>query len=314
MKIVFLGTSQYAVPSLELLSVSDHTIVCVVTQPDKKSGRHLKLNPSPVKVKASLLRLNIYQPENINNEACIQYLKTMTPDLFVLVAYGQILSKALLDIPKKMSINLHLSLLPKYRGAAPVNWCIINGEKVTGVSVIKMTKEMDAGEIISQQEVKISDSDTSLTLGERLSKIGANLLLTTVDMIEKGNFSLKVQDDASATFAPKLKKKDGLLNWNDSCLKLYNKIRGLQPWPSTYTYLNGRLLKIIEGRPYLKKDIQDVINGQVIDVHPEKGILVKVKDGVIGIKRLQLEGSRVMDFLEFARGHNIKNVVLKTHK
>lgn len=305
MKIVFFGTSGFAVPSLKALAGSGHKVLLAVTQPDKKKGRHLRLAPPPLKEIATALDIPVFQPEDASDAESVERLRQLNADLFVVVSFGQILKRPLLDLPTKFSINLHASLLPKYRGAAPINWAIINGEKKTGVTVFKLEEGMDAGDIILDQTVDIRDEDNSVGLGERLSSVGAGVLINAVDLINKGGVVFKKQDKGLVSFAPKLKKSDGLLDWNLPALRLHNRVRGLLPWPSAFTGLNGRMLKILETKVIYGRD-KAGHPGQIVGIEAEIGILVKTSGGCLAIRRLQLEGLRPMGFEEFLRGHRLE--------
>ena len=307
MNIIFFGTSDFAVPSLKRLLGSKHEVVSLVTQPDRKKGRRQVVSPPPTKVAALSLGVPVFQPEDVSDQNSIEYLKKLGADLFVVVSFGQILKKEILAIPKLYCINLHGSLLPKYRGAAPTNWAIINGERATGVSVIKMNERMDAGDIISRKELEVKEKDTNLSLSERLKLTGAELLLETIESISKGIATFRRQDDKQATYAPKLKKKDGLINWEEPSLKVHNKVRGFIPWPGAYTYFEGRILKIwkTEVLEIAAERIKAGSFGEVIDIIKDKGIIVSTGSGAILIKELQLEGKKVLDCDSFIRGHMI---------
>ncbi len=305
MNIVFFGSSNFAVPSLKALKTSGHTISCVVTQPDKKKGRGLSLGATAIKELAREFNLKIYQPENINIPEAIKLLKTLNPDLFIVIAYGQILSQEVLDIPKIFAINVHASILPKYRGAAPINWALIKGEKVTGITVIKMVKKMDAGPVIQQKEVEISNEDTAITLEDKLSHFAAHLLLTTLSSIENSNYNLITQDENKISFAPKLKKEDGRIDWNKPACDIYNLIKGTLGWPGAFTHCQGKLLKIYRAESLKVSKCQSVGSpGEIMEISKE-GIVVSCAEGSLIIQELQLEGKRRMTIEEFITGHKI---------
>ncbi len=305
MNIIFFGTSKFAVPSLECLARPGNKILAVVTQPDRKKGRLLRPSYPAIKDCALKLGLEIFQPEpnGLNDIGFIEKLKSKKPDLFVVVSYGNILKKQVLQIPSKFCINLHGSLLPKYRGAAPVNWTIINGDQITGVTVIKMNERMDEGDIIIKKQVPVLTMDTSESLSTRLSSEGSQLLLEAVYLIEKNSFELEKQDDSQATYAPKLKKQDGLINWNKPALEVENHIRGVQPWPGAYTYLGGKLIKILKVGIYGSKSSSKP--GEIIGIEKD-GILVSAGSGAIVIEELQPESSKRMDVTAFLAGHKVK--------
>jgi methionyl-tRNA formyltransferase len=263
------------------------------------------LEGTPTKNAALEAGLKIYQPQNTNTEESIEFLKTLNADLFVVIAYGQILSQEILDIPKIFSINLHASLLPKYRGAAPINWAIIRGEKTTGVTVIKMTARMDAGAIIMQKETAINNEDTAVTLEDKLSNLGAQALLESLTAIEDNKFNLTAQDERGLSFAPKLKKKDGLINWKEPAGEISNLIRGCLGWPGAFTYYKGKLLKIYKAEVSLLPQLSSPPpQGEIIKVD-KSGIVVAAGDGGIIIEELQIEGSKRMNAEEFVAGHKV---------
>lgn len=305
MRIIFFGTSGFAIGSLKALKASGHELVLVVIQPDAKKGRRLHLTPPPIKEIATGLNIPVYQPQDVSSAESIEKLKALNADLFVIVAFGQLFKKAALAVPKKFAINLHASLLPKYRGAAPINWAIINGEKKTGVSVFRLEEKMDAGDIILDREVDIREEDNAVTLGEKLSEAGAKILVEAIDLIARNKVSFKKQNESKASFAPKLKKADGLIDWNLTAAKLHNMVRGLMPWPGAYTIFDGKTIKILETK-VMDSNEKSGKPGEIINIEPELGILVKAGNSCLVIQRLQLEGSRPMQFEEFLRGHPLK--------
>lgn len=306
MKIVFFGTSSFAIPALRELIESRHEVLAVVTQPDRQKGRNLKLSQPDTKVLARAKGIKVYQPENASSSDAAQYLKGLGADLFVVISFGQILKKNILSIPKLYSLNLHGSLLPKYRGAAPTNRAIINGDKVTGITIIRMNEGMDEGDMILKKEIAIDPDDTNITLSENLSEAGAKALVELIDAIESGKeMNFEKQNTGEATYAPKLKKEDGLIDWSKDALKIHNLVRGVLPWPGAYTHYRGQMLKV------LKTGISDIASGEdaspgtVIGVVKGKGIFVKTGSGGVAIQNLQLEGKKAMDADAFVRGHKI---------
>lgn len=305
MNIVFFGSSQFAVLSLKALFTTKHEISCVVTQPDRPKGRGLTLAPTPVNIAAQELGLKIYQPTQINTTEAIKFLKDLQPDLFVVVAYGQILSQGTLDIPKIFSINVHASLLPKYCGAAPINWAIIKGEKTTGITIIKMVKEMDAGPIILQEELDINLEDTAISLEDKLAHLGAKVLIESLEALEKGGYDLISQDEKNISFAPKLKKEDGLIDWDKPSDEVCNLIRGCLPWPGAFTYYQGKILKIYKAKVIsLSRYLVVSAPGEIINVSKEGIVVATGKDNLI-IEELQIEGKRRMGVAEFMVGHKV---------
>jgi methionyl-tRNA formyltransferase len=305
MNIIFFASSQFAIPSLKALIANGYDISYIVTQPDRPKGRGLHFEATPVKRVASEAGIKVYQPENINGSDAIKFLKGLNPDLFIVISYGQILSEDVLNIPKMLTINIHASLLPKYRGAAPINWAIIKGEKITGITVIKMTQDLDAGPIILQKEVDIEDEDTSITLEDRLSKEAQELLVDSLKLIENKTYKLRPQDENRASFSPKLKKEDGLINWESQVRNINNLIRGCIPWPGAFTYYKGKLLKIHKAEIVSVSGYKNTRTpGEIIQVSKEV-ITVATREGDLKIRELQIEGRRKMMVEEFIIGHRI---------
>ncbi len=313
MKIVFFGTSEFAEVILKELLKSGHDIPLVVTQPDKKKGRSLKLMPSPVKALAISEGIRVLQPENASSKESQEMLGKIGADLFVVVAFGQILKYDILSIPKYYSINIHSSLLPKYRGAAPVNWAITSGEVKTGVTIIKMNEEMDAGNIILKKEIPIESDDTAITINEKLAEIGAKAALEAIELIGAKKERFVRQEEGEVTFAPRLKKEDGLIDWAEGAEKIANKVRGLIPWPSAYTYLDGKLLKIWKAEPCEYPAARTAKTGEVVNIVKGSGIAVKTGSGCLLVQYLQIEGKKILDADAFLRGHPIqKGMILKS--
>ena len=303
MKIVFLGSSHFALPALEALIKAKHKISCVVTQPDKKRGRHLHLGITDVKALALQAGLKVFQPENINAPASVELLKGLNADLFVVVAYGQLLAQEVLDIPKVFPLNIHASLLPKYRGAAPINWAIIRGEKVSGVTIMQVIKKMDAGAIIMQQDIAINHDDDSVSLESKLRDLGAELLLKSIAIIKNKDYKLIPQDEKNVSFAPKLKKSDGLINWQKPAEEINDLIRGALPWPGAFTHYKGKLLKIYKADVVQRTGLSAGA-GEILNIS-KAGLEIVTGKGVLVVRELQIEGKRRMKVEEFAAGHKI---------
>jgi len=304
MNIVFFGTSEFAMTVLRRLIGSKHKVLAVVTQPDRQKGRRLKVSPPLTKVLAVAHKIPVYQPDGASSNESIAYLKKLNADLFIVVAFGQILKKEVLDIPKFCCVNIHSSLLPKYRGAAPTNWAIMNGDAVSGVTIIKMNEKMDEGDIIIKKEIAIDEEETNITLTEKLADIGAGALLETIESIGAGKAIFTKQDDSIASYAPKLKKEDGLINWNEPAIKIHNKVRALLPWPGAYTHFNGKTLKI------LKAEVVETLNskgvsGEVVDIIKHKGIVVKCATDNLLIQYVQIEAKKPFDTDALLCGHKI---------
>jgi len=304
MNIVFFGTSEFAVPSLERLLQSRHKVLAVVTQPDRKKGRFQQLSSTAIKEAALKHAITVLDPDDLTDAQFLKNLKSFQADLFVVVSYGNILKKEILDMPSKFCINLHGSFLPKYRGAAPVNWAIINGDSSSGVTIIKMNEKMDEGDIILKKEVQIFSYDTAESLFKRLAHEGSAALLQAMDKIERGIAQFEKQDDSKATYAPKLKKEDGLIDWNKDAVEVESHIRGVQPWPGAYTYFNSKVIKVCKVSIYTTAQ-PDFKPGEIMGIEKD-GILVCTKSGAIVIEELQPESSRRMDVNAFLAGHRIK--------
>ncbi|MFH1245270.1 MAG: methionyl-tRNA formyltransferase [Candidatus Omnitrophota bacterium] len=303
MKIIFFGTSDFAVPALAGLCLSRHKILAVVTAPDEKKGRGQKMSFSPVKDFAQERGLTVFQPRDLRERSFIRELRAQHADLFAVAAYGKILTKEVLQIPRQYAINLHCSLLPKYRGAAPVNWAIIRGERTSGVTVFKMNEFMDQGDIILQQATEILPSDTSSILSQRLACIGTETLLKSIALVEQGRLVLTEQNDTQASFAPKLQKADGRINWSMAAIDIHNRVRGLQPWPGAFTYWDNKLLKVC--RSAVVSGEQSASAGDILDIDPCGGILVQTGREKLLIEELQLAGKKRMSAGSFVLGHRI---------
>lgn len=299
-----MGTPAFAVPSLEALIKAGHEILAAVTQPDKPRGRGMASVPCPVKEAALSHNIPVFDPPKIRDAEFIEKLKALRPDFIAVVAYGKILPQAILDIPAKGCINLHASLLPKYRGAAPINWAIINGEKETGTCTMYMDAGMDTGDVLLCEKTPINEEDTTEDLAKRLSVSGAELLRKTIGLLSENKDSIRPvpQDEKEATSAPILKKEDGRIDWNRPAASIGNLLRGLYPWPGTYTYWGGKLLKIHKGRP--SSIAYDGEPGTIVDTSKES-ISVKCADSVFDILELQPENKKRMSAKDFIQGYRI---------
>jgi len=309
-KIVFFGTPDFAVPSLELLITRKETIAAVVTQPDRPVGRGQKLKFSPIKKLARESGLTVLQPEKAGSPDFIEVLKALSPDLAVVVAYGQIFPKALLKIPKNGFINVHSSLLPRYRGAAPINRAIINGDTETGVTIMQLDEGMDTGDILLQEKIKIDSCENAASLHDRLAMSGAILLGRSLDLLKQNRWRPVAQNHEEATYATMLKKEDGRIDWHLPADILYNRIRGMTPWPGCFTHLDKKLFKIHSAE---KTDTKhEALPGQVLSVS-DNGIAVAAGKGALLLKEVQLEGKKRMSASDFIKGHQIgPGTVLKT--
>jgi methionyl-tRNA formyltransferase len=306
MRIIFIGTGEIGLPSLLALAKSpDHTVLAVVTQPDKPVGRQLKLAASPIKQAAFKLHLQIFQPEKIGAAASVAQLRYLKPDLIVVAAYGQILSKEILLLPKYGCLNLHASLLPKYRGASPIHAAIAAGEKQSGMTIMWMDEGLDTGDILLQEKVTLRRHETAQTLHDRLAKLGPDALLKALELVPVGAAPRERQDPGKATLTKKLRKEDGHIDWDRPQRQIDAHIRAMTPWPSAYSWIpqegDQKMLKIFttilsnhaKGRP-----------GEVLRVD-KHGILVAAKVGGLLLREVQMEGKKRMHAAEFARGFNL---------
>ena len=300
MRVVFMGTPDFARTALEALIKAGHKIVLVVTQPDKPKGRSGKLQISDVKDCAIKNGIEVFQPEKIKEESSVSFLKSIDADIYVVAAFGQIISKEILDIPRYGCINIHASLLPKYRGAAPIQQAILDGEKVTGVTIQQMNTGVDTGDILLQREYAISDDDTGGSLFDRLSILGADLVIEALDLIEKGKIIPRPQDESKATHCGKIKKDMGLIDWSWSAEKIERYIRGLNPWPSAYTYMDGRQLKI--WKAYVSDEKGECATVLKVD---KKSITIGCGEGSVRVLEVQLEGKKRMEMSAFLLGNRI---------
>ena len=310
MRLVFAGTPDFAVPSLRAISETDHDLALVVSQPDRPRGRGQKLQPPPVKKTAQELDLPVAQPDRASDDEFKRRLREIDPDIGVLVAYGELLDEELLNIPEHGFINLHASLLPEYRGAAPIHWPIINGDEKTGVSVVRMVQELDAGPILTQREVEIGPDDTAGDLHDRLDEVGARALVDVLDRLGRGEaVPERPQDESKATYAPKLSKEDGQVDWSQSAEEIKNRVRGLNPWPAAYCHYAGKggELRVI----LLKVDTQESADGDaepgtVLDVTDRGEIVVKAGQGAVRLIKVKPAGARAMDAADFVHGRDVK--------
>lgn len=308
MRIVFMGTPDFAVPVLEALSDSKHDVVAVVTQPDKRKGRGKEMQYTPVKIAAINHDIDVYQPLKVKDEEFQDILKDINPDVIVVVAFGQILPSSILDMPKYGCINVHASLLPKYRGAAPIQWCLIDGEKKTGVTTMQMDVGLDTGDMLLKEEIIIDEKETGGTLHDKLAACGGELILKTLQMVENGTLKPIKQDDSASNYAKMLDKKLGKIDFTKSAVEIERLIRGLNPWPSAYTQLNGKTLKIWDADVLYK---EDGVPGKIVNITKNQ-IWVATGSGILAINELQIEGKKRMYTEDFLRGYNkdIENVIL----
>jgi methionyl-tRNA formyltransferase len=300
--IIFMGTPQFAVPALKALHQNDQDIALVVTQPDRPKGRGRKLTPSPVKETAMNLGYSVIQPSSVRTAEFSNRIEKHAPDFIVVVAFGHIIPKNILTIPEIAAINIHASLLPKYRGPAPIQWAIINEEKETGVTTMLMDEGMDTGDILLSSELEISPDDTSDTLHDRLADLGADLLIQTLNAFETGDINPVSQDHSQATYAPMLKKNDGRMNWEKSADALEAFIRGMTPWPGAFTFHGKKRLKIFRAKPIVMDT--EASPGTVIKGFPDE-LWISTGKGVLSIMEVQGESGKRLLIKDFLRGYKL---------
>jgi methionyl-tRNA formyltransferase len=302
MRIVFMGTPEFAVPSLRRLQDSDHEVALVVTQPDRPAGRGRALRSPPVKRAAEDLRLPLEQHETVNTDAFVEHLREIGPDVLVVAAFGQILREDILSCPKRGSVNVHASLLPRYRGVAPINWAIIDGAKETGVTTMFMARKVDAGEIILTRATPIGPTETAGELYERLAEMGADLLLETLALIERGEAPRRKQNADDVSYARKLRRSDGEIDWQEGADRIYDRVRGTTPWPGAYTWYRGRMLHVLEAMPGWESG-RTGEPGEILAIDQERGLEVAAGEGSVWLRRLRPEGKGEMDAAAFVCGY-----------
>lgn len=305
MRIIFMGTPDFSVGTLEALIEAGHEIALVVTQPDKPKGRGKAMQFPPVKEAALAHNLEVYQPRRVREPECIEYLRKYQPDMIVVVAFGQILPKEILDMPKYCCVNVHASLLPKYRGAAPIQWAVINGEKVTGVTTMRMDEGLDTGDMILKTELKLDAEETGGSLFDRLAAAGARLCVETLEKIEQGTAVYTPQKHEEATHTTMIKKQLGEIDFTKSAEEIERLIRGLNPWPSAYTKCGDKTLKIWKASVVDVEDTTVHQPGTVISVG-KNSLLIQTGKGGLSLEEVQLEGKKRMDIGSFLRGNAIE--------
>ena len=314
MKILFMGTPDFAVDTLRVLMDSRHEVIGVVTQPDRPKGRSGKMQYSPVKDVALEYGIEVYQPEKVRDETFIQELHRMAPDVIVVVAFGQILSKEILELPKYGCLNVHASLLPKFRGAAPIQWAVIDGEKESGVTIQQMEEGLDTGDILLVKKYTLEEKETGGSLFEKLAKLGGPMILEVLEAAEKGELHPVSQEEEKHTYAKKLSKSTGLIDFSKAAIEIERLIRGLNPWPSAYCYLEGKMLKVWEAEVVpadFSEEEYAVEYGTIVKVGQDH-FLVRTADGLLKILSVQLAGKKRMDTAAFLRGYPLKeHTVLK---
>lgn len=302
MKVIFMGTPDFSVGTLEALIAAGHEVTLAVTQPDKPKGRGKSMQYPPVKEAALVHGIEVYQPRRVREPECIEYLRKYEADIIVVVAFGQILTKEILEMPKYGCINVHASLLPKYRGAAPIQWSVINGEKVSGVTTMRMDEGIDTGDMILKEEVVLDKEETGGSLFDRLAKKGAELCVKTLKAIEEGTATYIPQNHEEATHTTMIKKQLGEMDWTKPAQELECLVRGLNPWPSAYTHLNGKTLKIWKTTVLEKETGKEPGTIEV----GKNTIAVQTGKGMLQLEEIQLEGKKRMQTDAFLRGVSLE--------
>ncbi len=299
MSIVFFGTPDFAIPSLKALIKAKENIALVVTQPDKLKGRGHILSYPPIKELALSEGIKVSQPTKINDEKFFKELNDIFPEFIIVVAYGKVLPPAIISIPQKGSINVHASLLPKYRGAAPIQWALLKGESVTGITTMFMNQGLDMGDVLLQQSIPIEETDNSQTLSEKLSLLGAGMLIETIRGLRDGNI-IRLPQSGDASYAYQLKKSDGRINWHKNAKELFNFVRAMFPWPSAYTYLKNERIKIIKAKP---------LSGEcpygIVKKASEGELIIGTGEGLLTIDELQPDGKKIMTASAFLSGRKL---------
>lgn len=303
MKVIYMGTPDFAVPALEAIA-KKHEVTAVISQPDRPKGRGKHLVPTPVKEAALKLGIPVYQPEKIKEPDAVKLICGIEADIIVVAAYGQILPNEILQKPRYGCINIHGSLLPKYRGAAPIQQAVIDGEKVSGVTIMYMAEGLDCGDMLLKSEVPIEPGDTYGTLYDKVSAAGAEAVLAAMQAIEDGTAKPEKQDDSKSTYAKKIKKEMGLIDWTASTENIINHIRGFNPMPGAFTHYAGEVIKIWSAKPAEQSYSGDC--GEIVDVNAKKGFTVKTGDGAILVLEMQAKGGKKMLSADYMRGHAVE--------
>jgi len=299
-----MGTPDFSVPALKALVEAGHEVAAVVTQPDRPRGRGKELQMTPVKVQALAYGIPVYQPEKVKDPAFVEILRNLQPEVIVVIAFGQILSRDILDLPPYGCINIHASLLPKYRGAAPIQWAVIDGEKETGVTTMMMDVGLDTGDMLEKTIIPLDPKETGGSLFDKLSQAGGPLILSTLEKLKAGTAVRTPQTDEDSTYAKMLTKSLGQIDWSMEAAAIERLIRGLNPWPSAYTFVHGKTLKIWDA-DVLKESSDGAAPGQIIRTDPHS-LIVAAGEALLSIRELQLEGKKRMDVETFLRGYTIE--------
>ena len=316
MRIVFMGTPDFSVPALKALVEAGHQVIAVVTQPDKPKGRGKEVQMTPVKIQAMEYGIPVYQPAKVREASFVEVLKGLEADVYVVIAFGQILPKAVLELPKYGCINIHASLLPKYRGAAPIQWCVIDGERETGITTMMMDVGLDTGDMLEKAVIPIEEKETGGSLHDKLSMAGGDLICSTLKKLEEGTLVRTPQTDEGTCYAKMLTKSLGDIDWNQGAVSIERLIRGLNPWPSAYTMWNGKTIKIWAADVIAGREAADFLSESGVPAETgtapgtvvcsdKRGLVVSTGGGLLSIRELQMEGKKRMDTPAFLRGYPI---------
>lgn len=316
MRIVFMGTPDFSVPALKALVEAGHQVIAVVTQPDKPKGRGKEVQMTPVKIQAMEYGIPVYQPAKVREASFVEVLKGLEADVYVVIAFGQILPKAVLELPKYGCINIHASLLPKYSGAAPIQWCVIDGERETGITTMMMDVGLDTGDMLEKAVIPIEEKETGGSLHDKLSMAGGDLILSTLKKLEEGTLVRTPQTDEGTCYAKMLTKSLGDIDWNQGAVSIERLIRGLNPWPSAYTMWNGKTIKIWAADVIAGREAADFLSESGVPAETgtapgtvvcsdKRGLVVCTGGGLLSIRELQMEGKKRMDTPAFLRGYPI---------
>lgn len=316
MRIVFMGTPDFSVPALKALVEAGHQVIAVVTQPDKPKGRGKEVQMTPVKIQAMEYGIPVYQPAKVREASFVEVLKGLEADVYVVIAFGQILPKAVLELPKYGCINIHASLLPKYRGAAPIQWCVIDGERETGITTMMIDVGLDTGDMLEKAVIPIEEKETGGSLHDKLSMAGGDLILSTLKKLEEGTLVRTPQTDEGTCYAKMLTKSLGDIDWNQGAVSIERLIRGLNPWPSAYTMWNGKTIKIWAADVIAGREAADFLSESGVPAETgtapgtvvcsdKRGLVVCTGGGLLSIRELQMEGKKRMDTPAFLRGYPI---------
>ena len=301
MRLIFMGTPACAVPTLKALHDVGHDILSVITQPDRPAGRGKKLRPSPVKEEATELGLPVFQPERVKRDEGFEHIQGHAPDVIVVVGYGQIVPQRIIDLPKYGCVNVHSSLLPAYRGAAPMNWAIVNGEKVTGVCTMQLVFKLDAGDVLLSRETPIGPNETTPELAKRLAPMGVELAVATLEGLAAGTITPQPQDEEQVTYAPIIKREDGLVDWTQTAQQIHNRVRGFDPWPGAYTFWRGGRFQVRKARP-------GDGSGPPGEIAIEGDrLFIGCGEGRLEALEVQPEGKKRMPAGNFVRGYRTEN-------